>query len=68
MLRTTTAQEPNVPPESLLEALQLAIRAMNNTPSFDTGIVNPARPNRTLRSYDLLPMLEAAVRAAEGRP
>jgi hypothetical protein len=54
------------PTRELLEALRLAIRAMNATPSFETGIPNPERKGRTLRSYELLPKLEAIVRKYEG--
>jgi hypothetical protein len=54
------------PRSELLEALRLAIRAMNATPNFDTGISNPERKHRTLRSYELLPKLEAVVRKYEG--
>jgi hypothetical protein len=53
---------------TLLEALQLAIRAMNNTPSFNTGIPDPRNSKRSLSSYQLLPMLEAVVRNAGGQP
>jgi len=42
----------------LREALALAIRALNQPPSFDTGIPNPHRPERTLFSYALIPLLE----------
>jgi hypothetical protein len=56
----------NDPRSELREALRLAIRAMNATPSFDTGIPNPERKHRTLRSYELLPKLEAVVRKHEG--
>jgi hypothetical protein len=54
------------PTTELLEALRLAIRAMNATPNFDTRIPNPERTHRTLRSYELLPKLEAVVRKYEG--
>jgi hypothetical protein len=56
----------------LLLGLKQAIRAMNNTPSFDTGLPasTPAdegyRRTRTMSSYTLLPHLEAIVRKAEG--
>jgi hypothetical protein len=58
---------------ALLDALKLAIRAMNNVGSFDTGI--PAataaeegfRRTRTMSSYTLLPKLEAVVRKVEGQ-
>lgn len=45
----------------LREALRLAIRAMNTTPRFDTGIPDPTRPERSLSSYDLIPRLEAVL-------
>jgi hypothetical protein len=57
---------PTDPISELRQALQLAIRAMNATPNFDTRIPNPERKNRTLRSYELLPKLEAVVRKYEG--
>ncbi len=43
----------------LREALRLAIKAMNSTPNFKTGIPDPQRPARTLSSYALIPRLEA---------
>lgn len=49
----------------LLNALLLAIRALNATPDFNTGIPCPDDPQRTLRSYRLLPKLEAAARKAK---
>lgn len=48
----------------VLQALETAIKAMNYTPSFDTGIPNQDRPGRTLSSYELLPQLETVVREA----
>ena len=45
----------------LREALRLAIKALNQTPRFDTGIPDPVRPERTLSSYALIPQLEAAL-------
>ena len=45
----------------VLQALETAIKAMNYTPSFDTGIPNQDHPGRTLSSYELLPQLEAVV-------
>lgn len=42
----------------LRKALRLAIKAMNRTPNFDTGIPNPDRPERSLSSYALIPRLE----------
>jgi hypothetical protein len=48
----------------LLEALEIAITAMNNVPSFDTGLPDETRPGKTLSSYRLLPRLEAVVREA----
>jgi hypothetical protein len=48
----------------LLEALGIAIKAMNNVPSFDTGLPDENRPGTTLSSYRLLPRLEAVVREA----
>jgi hypothetical protein len=52
----------------VLQALETAIKAMNYTPSFDTGIPNQDRLGRTLSSYELLPQLEAVVREARGQP
>jgi len=52
----------------LAPALELAIRAMNMVPSFDTGITNPENPRRTLTSYQLLPKLEAILKTARGQP
>ena len=51
----------------LAQALELAIRAMNTVPSFDTGITNPEHPQRTLSSYQLLPKLEAILKTARGQ-
>ena len=51
----------------LLAGLEQAIRAMNHTPSFNTGISDPAT-GRNLNSYRLLPELEAIVRAARQAP
>lgn len=48
----------------LLAALELAIRAMNHTTSFKTGITDPDT-GRTLSSYQLLPELETIARAAK---
>ena len=45
----------------LREALRLAIKALNQTPRFDTGIRDPVRAERTLSSYALIPRLEAAM-------
>lgn len=50
--------------KELLRALQTAIKAMNATPSFDTGLPDPDRPGRTMSSYQLLPKLEAIARRA----
>jgi hypothetical protein len=47
----------------LLRALEKAITAMNNTPNFDTRIYDPAT-GRNLRSYQLIPELEAVARQA----
>jgi hypothetical protein len=49
----------------LLNTLLLAIRALNATPDFNTGIPSPDDPQRTLRSYTLIPKLEAAARKAK---
>ena len=49
----------------LLNALLLAIRALNATPNFNTGIPCPDNQQRTLRSYDLIPALEASARKAK---
>ena len=46
----------------LLDALLLAIRALNATPDFNTGIPCPDNPERTLRSYRLIPQLESVAR------
>jgi hypothetical protein len=51
----------------LAQALELAIRAMNTVPSFDTGITNPDHHKRTLSSYQLLPKLEATLKTARGQ-
>ena len=66
MLNTTTSA-PTIEQE-LLQALLLAIRAMNNARSFDTGILKSEGSSRTLSSYELLPKLEAVVRKAGGQP
>jgi hypothetical protein len=50
----------------LAQGLELAIRALNMAPSFDTGITNPENPRRTLTSYQLLLRLEAILRIARG--
>ena len=60
--------EENTIQQELLDALLLAIRALNRPRNFDTGIPNPANEARTLRSYDLLPLLEAVARRAGGQP
>lgn len=49
----------------LLNALLLAIRALNATPDFDTGIPCPDNQKRTLRSYRLIPQLETVARQAK---
>lgn len=49
----------------LLNALLLAIRALNATPDFNTGIQCPDYPERTLRSYRLIPQLETVARKAK---
>jgi hypothetical protein len=54
--------------QELLAALLLAIRALNMPASFDTGIADPEKPGRTLRSYKLIPQLEAVARKAGGQP
>ena len=51
----------------LAQALELAIRAINTVPGFDTGITNPEHPQRTLSSYQLLPKLEAILKTARGQ-
>ena len=51
-----------IEPLSTLDALKLAIHALNNTPSFDTGLGSGVR---TMTSYKLLPVLEEAVREEE---
>ena len=51
----------------LAQGLELAIRAMNMVPSFDTGIANPENSRRTLTSYQLLPKLEAILKTARGQ-
>jgi hypothetical protein len=50
----------------LLEMLELAIRAMNNTPGFNTGIWDESK-GINVSSYDLLPGLEAILRKATGK-
>ena len=52
----------------LLEAFLLAIRALNATPDFNTGIVCPDNPQHTLRSYRLIPQLETVARKAKASP
>jgi hypothetical protein len=49
----------------LLNALLLAIRALNATPDFNTGIACPDDAQRTLRSYRLIPQLETVARKAK---
>ena len=49
----------------LLQALKLAVSALNWPRNFDTHLPDPERPGRTLKSYDLLPKLEAVVRKYE---
>ena len=66
MLNATTAKEMTME-QQLLDALLLAIRALNQAPSFGTGIPDPAQPRRMLSSYELIPQLEAVARKA-GRP
>lgn len=57
-----------VPPITPVEGLRLAIRAMNHVPNFRTGIPDPKRAGRQLRSYDLIPMLEAILLEAGAQP
>jgi hypothetical protein len=54
--------------QELLNALLLAIRALNATPNFNTGITDPSNPKRAFRSYALIPQLEAVARKAGGHP
>jgi hypothetical protein len=54
--------------QELLAALLLAIKALNMPANFDTGIADPGRPGRTLRSYKLISQLEAIARRAGGQP
>jgi hypothetical protein len=54
--------------EELLLGLKQAIRALNNTPSFDTGIIDQSHPRRTITSYKLLPALESIVRKCGHEP
>ena len=63
MLRAHALFEDELSEEEpqLREALRLAIKALNQTPRFDTGIPDPKRPERTLSSYALIPRLEAAM-------
>jgi hypothetical protein len=67
MLNAITAKEPTMEQE-LLAALLLAIRALNMPANFDTRIPDPDKPGRTLRSYALIPQLEAVARKAGGQP
>ena len=53
---------PESAPADLIEALRLAIEALNAAPSFDTGIQNPKRPKESLSSYALIPQLTATLR------
>lgn len=48
-------------PMNIKEALELAIKAMNQIPSFDTGIFEE-NSERNLSSYKLLPILEMALK------
>lgn len=57
-----------VPPTTPVDALRLAVRALNQVPNFRTGIPDPKRPGRDLRSYELLPMLEAILRDPGPQP
>jgi hypothetical protein len=61
-----TLENPSDARKELLDALLLAIRAMNATPSFNTRISDPENPKRTMKSYDLLPKLEAVARKYGG--
>jgi hypothetical protein len=67
MSNATTAKELTMEQE-LLAALLLAIRALNMPANFDTGIADPGKPGHTLRSYALIPQLEAVARRAGGQP
>jgi hypothetical protein len=52
----------------LLNALLLAIRALNAMPDFNTGIPCPDDREGTLRSYRLIPQLETVARKAKASP
>jgi hypothetical protein len=55
--------------DELLNALHRAIRALNATPNFNTGIPRADNSQRMLDSYALIPELEAiAVRAKASAP
>jgi hypothetical protein len=47
-------------------ALELAIAALNDVPSFRTHITGPE--NRPLSSYQLLPLLETTLRESKAAP
>lgn len=47
------------------DALDKAIKALNFTPSFDTGMVDPDNPGRRLSSYKLLIELGTTLKKAQ---
>jgi hypothetical protein len=50
---------------SPLDALNLAIQALNEAPNFNTWIVDPKNHGKTLPSYRLIPYLEKVVKDYE---
>ena len=48
-----------------IQGLNLAIQALNEPTNFDTGIINPKNPKKTLKSYQLIMFLEKVVNAHE---
>lgn len=50
---------------SPVQALNLAIQALNEPTNFDTYIVDPRNPKKTLKSYALIAFLERVVIANE---
>jgi hypothetical protein len=44
------------------EALRLAIKALNQPRNFKTWIDHPTKPGKFLMSYELIPILEKALK------
>jgi hypothetical protein len=51
-----------------LQALELAITALNDTPNFATTIPDQSRPGRNLTSYDLIAQISKVVRSRRRGP